>query len=109
MISGTTRLLGVIGDPVAHSRSPRMQNAALQQMGLDWGYVPLHVTADQLEAALDGRAKIMFYLARPGRENVENVEVCRQLGKLLRNTTQYASLMVANHNDTIVTARGAFL
>ena len=45
MISGTTRLLGVIGDPVAHSRSPRMQNAALQQMGLDWAYVPLHVTA----------------------------------------------------------------
>ena len=50
MISGTTRLLGVIGDPVSHSRSPRMQNAALKQMGLDWTYVPLHVTADQLES-----------------------------------------------------------
>ena len=36
MISGTTRLLGVIGDPVAHSRSPRMQNAALRELGLDW-------------------------------------------------------------------------
>ena len=60
MISGTTRLLGVIGDPVAHSRSPRMQNAALQQMGLDWAYVPLHVTADQLESALRGLSALGF-------------------------------------------------
>jgi hypothetical protein len=60
VISGTTRLLGVIGDPVAHSRSPRMQNAALQQMGLDWTYVPLHVPADQLEHALRGLNALGF-------------------------------------------------
>jgi shikimate dehydrogenase len=60
VISGTTRLLGVIGDPVSHSRSPRMQNAALKQMGLDWTYVPLHVTADQLENALRGLHALGF-------------------------------------------------
>ncbi|MEI6624982.1 MAG: shikimate dehydrogenase [Thermoleophilia bacterium] len=54
MISGTTRLLGVIGDPVAHSRSPRMQNAALQALGLNWAYVPLPVKADSLESVLRG-------------------------------------------------------
>jgi len=54
VISGTTRLLGVIGDPVAHSRSPRMQNAALQALGLNWAYVPLPVKADSLESVLRG-------------------------------------------------------
>ena len=60
MIGGTTRLLGVIGDPVAHSRSPRMQNAALRELGLDWAYVPLHVRADDLEAALRGLRALGF-------------------------------------------------
>jgi len=54
VISGTTRLLGVIGDPVAHSRSPRMQNAALQALGLNWAYVPLPVKAANLESVLRG-------------------------------------------------------
>lgn len=60
MIGGTTRLLGVIGDPVAHSRSPRMQNAALRELGLDWAYVPLHVRAEDLEAALRGLRALGF-------------------------------------------------
>ncbi len=60
MIHGTTRLLGVIGDPVAHSRSPRMQNAALLEMGLDWAYVPLPVSAEQLEVALRGLSALGF-------------------------------------------------
>lgn len=60
MISGSTRLLGVIGDPVSHSRSPRMQNAALRQMGLDWAYVPLPVAAADLPAALAGLRAVGF-------------------------------------------------
>ena len=60
MINGTTRLLGVIGDPVSHSRSPRMQNAALRALGIDWAYVPLPVRADELEAALRGLRAVGF-------------------------------------------------
>jgi len=60
VISGTTRLLGVIGDPVSHSRSPRMQNAALRAMGLDWAYVPLPVPAAGLADALRGLAAVGF-------------------------------------------------
>jgi len=60
VISGTTRLLGVIGDPVSHSRSPRMQNAALRALGIDWAYVPLPVRADELEAALRGLRAVGF-------------------------------------------------
>ena len=39
-------LLGVAGWPVGHSRSPAMQNAALEQLGLDWLYVPVPVPPD---------------------------------------------------------------
>jgi shikimate dehydrogenase len=47
-ISGTTRIVGIFGDPVAHSLSPLMQNAALQHAGIDAVYVPFHVVAAQL-------------------------------------------------------------
>jgi shikimate dehydrogenase len=60
MISGETRLVGLLGDPVSGSLSPLMQNAALAARGLDWAYVPLPVRPDQLEAALDGLAPLGF-------------------------------------------------
>lgn len=47
-VSGKTDVVGIFGDPVAHSLSPRMQNAAIQASGLDAVYVPFHVTAVQL-------------------------------------------------------------
>ncbi len=59
-IRGTTRLVGVIGDPVAHSRSPAMHNAAFRALGLDWCYVPLHVAPHSLEAALRGLVALGF-------------------------------------------------
>jgi shikimate dehydrogenase len=60
MISGETRLVGLLGDPVSGSLSPLMQNAAFAVCGLDWAYVPLLVRADQLEAALHGLAPLGF-------------------------------------------------
>jgi shikimate dehydrogenase len=39
LITGATRVVGVIGDPVGHSRSPAMHNAAFGALGLDWVYV----------------------------------------------------------------------
>jgi shikimate dehydrogenase len=42
-ITGATRVVGVIGDPVAHSRSPAMHNAAFDALGLDWVYVAFPV------------------------------------------------------------------
>ena len=54
MISGETRLVGLLGDPVSQSLSPRMQNAAFAARGLDWVYVPLPVTREQLQDALRG-------------------------------------------------------
>ncbi len=51
-LTGKTRVLGIFGDPVAHSLSPTMQNQALQQAGINAVYVPFHVPAEQLPQAV---------------------------------------------------------
>ncbi|MEB3261803.1 MAG: shikimate dehydrogenase [Cyanobacteriota bacterium] len=53
-ISGTTQLVGVLGDPVRHSLSPAMHNAAIQALGLDWVYLALPVRSELLAAVLTG-------------------------------------------------------
>ena len=42
---GSTRVVGIIGDPVTHSRSPAIHNAAFAALGLDWVYVAFPVAA----------------------------------------------------------------
>ena len=54
MITGGTKLIGLLGHPVAHSLSPAMQNAAFAALALDYAYVPLDVPPERLEAALEG-------------------------------------------------------
>lgn len=53
-LTGKTRVLGIFGDPVAHSLSPLMQNQALEAAGFDAVYVPFHVRPDKLEQAVEG-------------------------------------------------------
>ena len=53
-INGGTTVTGIFGDPVEHSLSPKMQNAAIQASGLNAVYVPFHVTSAQLCDAVDG-------------------------------------------------------
>ena len=54
VVSGSTRVIGLLGDPVAHSRSPRIHNAAFAACGLDFVYVPFAVAAAELPAAVAG-------------------------------------------------------
>ncbi len=54
MLTGHTRVVGVIGDPIEHSRSPQMHNAAFAKAGLDYVYVPFHVRSDGLAQAIAG-------------------------------------------------------
>lgn len=58
MITGTTKLLGVIGHPVEHSLSPLMHNAALNKLGLNYIYLPFPIEPQNLAQALDGFAAI---------------------------------------------------
>jgi len=52
-ISGATALVAVLGDPVRHSLSPVMHNAALRELGLDWVYLALPTPATRLACVLE--------------------------------------------------------
>lgn len=58
--SGKTRLAGVMGWPVAHSRSPRVHGFWLERHAIDGAYLPLAVQPEKLQAALDGLAALGF-------------------------------------------------
>ena len=51
-ITGRTRLAGIMGWPVAHSRSPALHNFWLDEQGVDGAYVPLPVRPEDLARAL---------------------------------------------------------
>jgi len=86
-ISAKTRVLTVIGDPVAHSLSPAMHNAAFRALGLDAVYVALHVPAGSLaqvlamQLAIQGAGNVTV----PHKEAVERsvthkTDVCARVG-----------------------------
>jgi shikimate dehydrogenase len=54
VITGQTRIAGVIGEPVRHSLSPTIHNAAFAAAGLDWAYLAFEVPRGQAAVAIDG-------------------------------------------------------
>ncbi len=58
LITGKTKLFGVIGYPIEHSLSPIMHNAALAEMGADFVYLPFAIAPENLEQAIQGFAAI---------------------------------------------------
>lgn len=49
MITGKTKIVGVIGNPIEHSLSPPMHNNAFKQMDMDYKYVAFHVEEENLK------------------------------------------------------------
>jgi len=60
VLSGKARLAGIIGWPVAHSRSPRLHGFWLEQHGIDGAYVPLAVKPEDGHAAIRDLPKLGF-------------------------------------------------
>jgi len=59
-VGGGTRVVALLGHPVAHSLSPRMHNAAFAALGLDWVYVALDVRPERLTDAVRALAALGF-------------------------------------------------
>lgn len=51
-ITGTTRMLGLIGTPVEHSKSPAMYNHCFEKFGLDWAYLAFDIQQEDTGAAV---------------------------------------------------------
>jgi shikimate dehydrogenase len=57
-ISGKTRVCGIIGDPIEHSLSPVMHNAAFEELNLDFVYVAFRIRREKLRDALIGARRL---------------------------------------------------
>ena len=110
-ISANTRVLTVIGDPVAHSLSPAMYNAAFRALGLDAVYVALRVSAGSLaqvlamQVATHGAGNVTV----PHKEAVERsvtrkTEACARAGACNTFWIEDAALVGDNTDVVGVTA-----
>ena len=80
MINGKTKLIGLIGNPVSHSISPIIHNAALEELKLNWSYIPLPCETNNLSIVLDGLRKLDFQglnITIPHKENI--MKLCSDL------------------------------
>ncbi|KGG00704.1 MULTISPECIES: shikimate dehydrogenase [Prochlorococcus] len=76
MISSKTSFIALIGNPISHSLSPIMQNAALQYLGLDLIYIAIPCKGEDLELVLNSFKKINckgLNITIPHKEKVINL------------------------------------
>ena len=107
MIEGGTKLVALLGQPVAESLSPRMQNAAFAARALDWAYVPLEVEPAGLRDAVAGLVAGSYEGANvttPHKEAV--VELCDEAEGESVNTLLFRDGGVFGFNtDKAIVAR----
>lgn len=102
-----TKLVGILGWPVEHSRSPAMQNAAFRAAGLDWRYEALPVEPErfeQLVRELSGRGFIGANVTIPHKLRALEVadsasDVARLVGAA--NTLVFGDDTVHAHNTDV--------
>lgn len=59
-VTGKTKLIGVIGNPIEHSISPQIHNTLSRHLGMDLIYIPMKTGKDQLGDAVKGLKAINF-------------------------------------------------
>lgn len=103
-ITGTTRIVCIIGDPVSHSLSPSMHNAAFASSGMDWAYVAFRVAPEELTGAVAGLRALGvagFNVTMPHKNKVAQLvdelsDEARIIGAV--NTVQVENGMLVGHN-----------
>jgi len=60
VVDVNTKLVGLLGNPLGHSFSPAMHNKAFETLGLNYFYLPIEVTAEDLPTVAAGIAKMNF-------------------------------------------------
>lgn len=103
-LDGRTSLVGILGDPVAHSLSPRMHNAAFEALQMNWRYLAFRVSPSQLAAALRGVAALGLVGANvtvPHKEAASSLldeldDAARQIGAV--NTVRVTGTRLSGFN-----------
>ena len=98
------KLFGVLGDPVSHSLSPAMHNAAFNALGMDCEYHAFRVSKDALHDAIHGAYALGFgglNLTIPLKEKalriVKPAELAKQIGAV--NTVDFKKGIVGYNTD----------
>src|SRR3989449_8292591 len=102
-IGASTRLLAVLGDPVAHSLSPCMHNAAIRALGLDATFVALRTSATALPTVLQALAAVEAAgnVTVPHKEATERyvarkTDLCERVGACNTFWTEHGALVGDN-------------
>jgi shikimate dehydrogenase len=99
--SAASEVVGVVGDPVRHSLSPLLHNAAFDALGLDWVSVAFPVVAGALPAALEGMRALGvrgLSVTMPHKEvAAATVDACSALAQRLASVN-----CITVHGDQLV-------
>lgn len=104
-INGKTKLVGIVGYPVAHTLSPAMHNAAFQAVNLNWAYLPFHVEEDGFEDFIKGASRVEnlvgLNVTMPYKEKIlpflaETTPQAEMLGAV--NTIHFQDGRIIGHN-----------
>ena len=101
-ITGKTNLLGVLGQPINHSLSPIMHNAAYKEMGLDWCYVAIPCEKPNLTKVIKALRLIDckgLNITIPHKHEV--LKACNQLTNVANDIQAVNTLIPGENNQWI--------
>jgi len=99
-IGGATKVFAVIGDPIEHSLSPPMHNAAFRSLGMDFVYVAFRVRRDELARAMAGFRALGILGVNVTRPH--KTSVIRLLDGIERNAREIGAVnTIANADGTL--------
>jgi shikimate dehydrogenase len=96
----TSKTFCIIGNPIEHSLSPLMQNAAFSHMNLNYSYIAFRVPADELEEAVESMRKIAiagFNVTIPHK-----VEIAKLLDVLNEEAKLAGSVNTVNNENGLL-------
>ena len=104
MITGKTSFIALIGNPVSHSLSPIMQNAALQYLGLDLIYIAIPCREKDLKLVLSSLKRINcqgLNITIPYKEKV--FEICDEVSPIAEKLKAINTLKLNSKKEWIAT------
>ena len=101
-ITGKTNLVGLLGQPVNHSLSPIMHNAAYEEMGLDWCYIAIPCDKKNLEKVTTALSYIDckgLNITIPHKQNI--LRACNKLTSIANDIQAVNTLIPEKNNQWI--------
>ena len=101
-ITGKTNLVGLLGQPVSHSLSPIIHNAAYEEMGLDWCYLAIPCDKKELKKVATALRLIGckgLNITIPHKQEI--IKACNKLSTIANNIQAVNTLIPEKNNQWI--------